>query len=121
MSVIQQIVSSKQMKCLCSVGIATGYALEGRGSVPGMDKRIFCTHIVLTDSGAHSASYSVSARGSYPGWKAMGGGLKLTAPSTSVIKNGGAIYTRPHASYVVVLNSLRAGATLYLLTDLSPS
>jgi hypothetical protein len=46
-----------------SVSIATGYALDGRGSIPGKGKRFFPTpHSVQTSSEAHPASHTVGAR-----------------------------------------------------------
>jgi hypothetical protein len=59
-----------------TVGIATGYGLEGRGvgvRVPA-EARFSFLHVVQTGSGAHSASYPVGTgsslvkrRGSEPG------------------------------------------------------
>jgi hypothetical protein len=40
-----------------SVGIATGYGLDGRGSIPGSDKT-FSLHSVQTSSGAHPGAPS---------------------------------------------------------------
>jgi hypothetical protein len=42
-----------------SVGIATGYELGERGSIPGRGKTFFPVQMVQTDSGAHSASYAM--------------------------------------------------------------
>jgi hypothetical protein len=36
-----------------SVGIATGYGLDGRGSSPGRDKRFFCSLQRPDRTGAH--------------------------------------------------------------------
>jgi hypothetical protein len=50
-----------------TVGIATGYGLDGRGiwsSNPGRGIILFCSlNFVETDSGAHPASYSVGTEG----------------------------------------------------------
>jgi hypothetical protein len=46
-----------------SVGIATGYRLDGPGSN---------LHSVQTDFEAHSASYPMDSGGSFPGGKAVG-------------------------------------------------
>jgi hypothetical protein len=53
-----------------SVGIATGYGLEGRASVPGWGKRFSLLHVVQTDSGVHPASYPMGKGGSLPVCKA---------------------------------------------------
>jgi hypothetical protein len=39
-----------------SAGIATGYGMDGRGSIPGRDMDIYLLHSVKTGSGAHLAS-----------------------------------------------------------------
>jgi hypothetical protein len=48
-----------------SVGIATGYGLDGRGLIPGGGKRFFSTP-------KRPHSYPMGARGSFPGGKATG-------------------------------------------------
>jgi hypothetical protein len=58
-------------QCNSSVGIATGYGLDGRGvgvRVP-VGTRFSPLHIVQTGSGAHLASYPMGTVGSFPGWK----------------------------------------------------
>jgi hypothetical protein len=84
---------------ILSVGIATCYGMDDRGSIPGgsseffssvsialgyglddRDSRVrfpagagnFCLHRVQNGSGAHSASYPMDTRGSFPGGKAAG-------------------------------------------------
>jgi hypothetical protein len=52
-----------------SVGIALGYGLDDRGSIPG---NFSLNHRVQNGSGAHPASYQMGTRGSYPGGKAAG-------------------------------------------------
>jgi hypothetical protein len=52
-------------KCEC-VGIATGYGLEGRGSIPSMGKEFSPLHSEQTDSGAHPASHLMGTGGSFP-------------------------------------------------------
>jgi hypothetical protein len=47
-----------------TVGIATGYMLDGRGSILAKEKKFF--------SGAHLASHSVGTGGDFPGSKAVG-------------------------------------------------
>jgi hypothetical protein len=45
-----------------SIGIALGYGLDDRGSIPG--------GTVQNGSGVHSASYPMGTRGSFPGGEA---------------------------------------------------
>jgi hypothetical protein len=60
-----------------SVGIATGYALDGRGSFLSRGKRFSLLHSVQGASRGHPASYPMGIGGSLPGGKAVGG-VKLT-------------------------------------------
>jgi hypothetical protein len=56
-----------------SVGIATGYGMDGWDWIPGRGKRFFSTlHRVQTSSGAHPASYLMSNVGSFHGGEAAG-------------------------------------------------
>jgi hypothetical protein len=58
-----------------SVGIALGYGLDERGSrvrFPAGSGNFSLHHRVQNGSGAHSASYPVTTRGSFPGGKATG-------------------------------------------------
>jgi hypothetical protein len=56
-----------------SVGIALGYVLDDRDSIPGGGVGNFSLHQrVQNGSGAHSASYPMGTRGSFPGGKAAG-------------------------------------------------
>jgi hypothetical protein len=49
-----------------------GYGLDSRGSIPGRPKRVFSLlHCVQTGSGAHLASCTVCAGGSFFGVKAV--------------------------------------------------
>lgn len=48
-----------------SVGIARGYELESRGSIPDKDKRYFCIACVQTGLGAHPAFYISGVRDSF--------------------------------------------------------
>jgi hypothetical protein len=54
-----------------TVGIATGYGLDGPGSIPGR-ARFSLLHSVQTGSGAQPASYPMDTRGPFPGGKAHG-------------------------------------------------
>jgi hypothetical protein len=49
-----------------SVGITTGYGLDGPGSIPGKARFLFL-HTIQTGSGAHSASYPVGTGGEAAG------------------------------------------------------
>jgi hypothetical protein len=56
-----------------SVGIALGYGLDDRGSrvrFPAGAGNFCLYHRVQNGSGAHSASYPMGTRGSFPGGKA---------------------------------------------------
>jgi hypothetical protein len=64
--VIKQMQGSRDS----SVGIATGYGLDGQGLIPGRDVSLL--HSVQTGSGAHPASYPMGTGGSFPGDKAAG-------------------------------------------------
>jgi hypothetical protein len=55
-----------------SVGIATGYELNGPGSIPSRDKIISLPHSVQTGSVTNPASYPISKGGSFLGVKAAG-------------------------------------------------
>jgi hypothetical protein len=59
----ESIYNNKRVDNL--VGIATGYGLDGRGSIPGRGKRFFSTASML----AHPASYPVGNGGSFPNGK----------------------------------------------------
>jgi hypothetical protein len=65
-----------QMKsCDSSVGIALGYGLDDRGSrvqFPPGAGNFSLHHHVQNGSVAHSASYPMGTRGSFPGGKAAG-------------------------------------------------
>jgi hypothetical protein len=58
-----------------SDGIALGYGLDDRGSrvrFPAGAGNFSLNHRVQNGSGAHSASYPMGTRGSFPGGKAAG-------------------------------------------------
>jgi hypothetical protein len=55
-----------------SVGIATGYRLEGPASIPGRDKKFSLLQKVQTGSRTHPALLSNGHRGLFPGDKAAG-------------------------------------------------
>jgi hypothetical protein len=49
-----------------AVGIATSYWLDGRGSIPGRDKRLYPLHSIQTGSGAHPVSYPMGTGWLFP-------------------------------------------------------
>jgi hypothetical protein len=49
-----------------SVGIATGYGLDGRGLIPGRGSRSFLHHSVQTGSEAHPLAYKMGTGGYIP-------------------------------------------------------
>jgi hypothetical protein len=58
-----------------SVGIVLGYGLDDRGSgalFPVGAENFSLSHRIQNGSGAHSASYPMGTRGSFPGGKAAG-------------------------------------------------
>jgi hypothetical protein len=58
-----------------SVGIALGYRLDDRGSrvrFPAGAGNFSLNHRVQNGSGAHTASYPMDTRGSFPGGEAVG-------------------------------------------------
>jgi hypothetical protein len=57
---------------LMNLGIAAGYGLDGRSSIPGRARDSSVLHSVETGSGAHPASYTMGTVGSFPWGKAAG-------------------------------------------------
>jgi hypothetical protein len=55
-----------------SVGVATGYGLEDRGSIPGRGKRFFSTAKRPDPLWGHSASSPMGTGNRFPGGKAAG-------------------------------------------------
>jgi hypothetical protein len=82
----------------CSVGIATNYGMEDRGSIPGRNK-FFSTlqnlHTVLwpTQLPIQWIPEVHSSRVKWPGCEA-----NYSLPSSTEVKNGGAISSLPHTS-----------------------
>jgi hypothetical protein len=74
-----------------SVGIATGYRLDDRGSILGRGKKCSLLHSVQTGFGAHSASYLKGTRSFSPGVKRAAGETGLSSPSSAEVKKNGAI------------------------------
>jgi hypothetical protein len=81
-----------------SVGIATGYWLDHRGSIRGRDKKFFSTP-ERSDRLWGPVSYPMGTGGSLlPGVKRQGREADHTPPSSAEVKNGGAIRPLPHIS-----------------------
>jgi hypothetical protein len=75
-----------------SVGIATGYELNGGGSIPDKGGNINLLHSVQTGSRAHPTSCPVGTRGYFPaGIKRQGLEADHSMPFSVVVKNGGAV------------------------------
>jgi hypothetical protein len=55
-----------------AVGIAMGYGLDGRGSIPIKGKKFSLLPGVQTGSGDHPTSYTMGAGDSFPGGKTAG-------------------------------------------------
>jgi hypothetical protein len=55
-----------------SVGVATDYGLDDRGSTPCRSKSFLLLRSVQTGSGVHPASYAMRIVGSFQGGKAAG-------------------------------------------------
>jgi hypothetical protein len=81
-----------------SVGTGTGYGLDGRGLIPGREKRFFLLHSVQNGSGAQSASYPMDTGCSFPGGEPTGREADHSPPSSADVKNGGVITSLPHMS-----------------------
>jgi hypothetical protein len=70
-----------------SVGIATGYGLDDRGSgirFPAGTGNVFPFHRVQTGPGAHPTSYPIGTGFSFPGEKEVGREADLYPPSAEV-------------------------------------
>jgi hypothetical protein len=80
-----------------SVGIATGYEMVGRGSIPGRGS-FSPFHRVQIGPGAHPISYPMGTGDSFSGIKRPGHEADYSPPSSAVVKNGGAISPLPHMS-----------------------
>jgi hypothetical protein len=54
-----------------SIGIVTGYGLDGRDSIPGNSNSFSLLHSIQAISGTHTASYQMGTVGAFPGGKAV--------------------------------------------------
>jgi hypothetical protein len=81
-----------------SVGITTGYELGGRASIPGRARNVSLLYSIQTGSKAYPASSPMGAGNTFPGVKRLGREADHSPPSSSEVKNGGAIPALPHTS-----------------------
>jgi hypothetical protein len=80
-----------------SVGIATGYRLDGRSSIPGRDKIFSSPQRPDRLWGPPSLLFN-GYRGSFPGVKQPGPEADHSPPSSTEVKNCGAVSPLPHMS-----------------------
>jgi hypothetical protein len=76
--------------CDSSVGIALGYGLDdwsSRVRFPAGAGNFSLHHRVQNSSGAHTASYPMGTRGSFPGVKRLGREADHSSPSNAEVKN----------------------------------
>jgi hypothetical protein len=81
-----------------SVGIATGYGLDGPGSTPAGARYFSVLHSVHAGSEAHPASYPVGTGGSILGVRRREREPDNSPRCSVEVKNGGAITALPHTS-----------------------
>jgi hypothetical protein len=74
-----------------SVGIATGYELEGRGTIPYVGQSFSLLRSGQIGSGAHAVSCPKGTGRSFPGVKRLDNEADHSATSRAEVKNGGAI------------------------------
>jgi hypothetical protein len=74
-----------------SVGITTGYCLDGRGSIPGNFNIFSVLRFIQTCSVAHTASYLMSTGGLYLGVKRLERESDHQPLSSAEVKNDGGI------------------------------
>jgi hypothetical protein len=80
-----------------SVGIATGYGLDGQDSIPGIAKFFFSPQRSDRPLGSPSI-LSNGYRGPFRlGVKRQGREADRSAPSSVEVKKGGALFPPPHA------------------------
>jgi hypothetical protein len=82
-----------------SVGIATGYVLNGRGSILCRSKRVFFIQKLLAGSGVHPpSSYPMGTMGFSMEIEQLGCEFDYSHPLSAEINNGGAIPPLSHTS-----------------------
>jgi hypothetical protein len=73
MNFLQTFLCYLTLSAESSVGIATGYGIDGRGSIAGRGNIFFPPlNIVRIGSGAHPVCYPIGTGGYFPGGKAAG-------------------------------------------------
>jgi hypothetical protein len=78
--------------------------------------RLLLLHSIQIGSDAHPASYPMGTEGFSPGVKQPGREANNSPPSSTEVKNGGAIPPLPICHHGVMLNKLSTGTNvLYLL------
>jgi hypothetical protein len=96
---LQQVVDSEFVSLLISIGITTGYGLEGLGSIVGGGEIFFSVlHSIQTVSGAHPGSYPMGIGGSFRKAKRPRRDVYNSPSSCAEAKNNGAIPPLPHTS-----------------------
>jgi hypothetical protein len=80
-----------------SVGMATGYKLDDRSSIPGWGKEVFL-YSVQIGSAAHPCCYPMCTTSSFPVGKAARASADHSSPSSVEVMNLGAMHTLPHTS-----------------------
>jgi hypothetical protein len=88
----------------CSFGVATGYGLEGRNSIPISGRNVSILHRFPTGCGAHPTSHPVGTGGFFSRVKRQGLEADHSPPSNAEVKNGGAVPPVPIRLHGVVLN-----------------
>jgi hypothetical protein len=80
-----------------SVGIATGWVLDGPGFIADGARDFCLLHSVLTGSGFHPASYAMGTGDCFLGIKWLGREAEHSFPLSAYVKHGGAVPPLPHA------------------------
>jgi hypothetical protein len=81
-----------------SVGIATGYGLDGCDSIPGRARDLSLLHIVQTGSGFTQPPIQWASGAISSGIKQLGREADHSPPPIEEVKNGGAIQSHTHLS-----------------------
>jgi hypothetical protein len=79
-----------------SVGIATGYGLDGRDSIPAISNRASLVHNAETDAGSGTVCYAMGTEVVFPGSKRRGREADHSPPSSAEANNVATIFPLPH-------------------------